>query len=117
MAKPVIQTRNDSVLGSYTENLTLEGNRIAPLDRYLELWSRLLVPSAGLEGVLLESIAAVSGVAFSVTVGGWLLTGMMVALSGYVIGGLAATVLDKRLTLFYCLRVITLSLGFVITLL
>lgn len=115
--KPIIQVRNTSPFGDRTDNVTLEGNQLTPLQTYMRLWESVLVPRGGVSGIVLESLLYVHTVAFCVMVGGWLVVGLLVSLACYLLGGLTATVLDKRLTAPFVLRCVTLAIGLVVTML
>ena len=115
--KPIIQVTNTTPFQKTTENIALTGNRDKPLQSYTDIWEATLVPSGGLTGALLEGILYTASVAFTVSIGGYLLVASSVVVVTYTIGGMVAVVMDRRLAAPWYLRTAMLALGFIIALL
>lgn len=116
-SKPIVQVKQQTPWGQYTDNVRLEGNQTRKLTSYTRLWEDVLVPRGGLESLLLHGLLYTSSIAFCLSWGGYFTLAALIVVAAIVIGGFTATVLEPSLTAPYLLRCATIALGFVITML
>jgi hypothetical protein len=117
MSKPVIQVTNTTPFTQETRNLALEGNKQRPLTSYVEVWEGVLTPRGGVEALLLEGILYTATIAFTVSMGGYLLIASTLFVITYTIGGMVAVVLERRLTAPWYMRCGLIAVGYLLALL